>query len=342
MTQNQSGGIGSNNTQIGTVNIGLGYNDVKEIAKDIFSENFAKLASHAKSIVDSRAETIREEIIAELSSRKDIRLDSFAEPEKQVALLEAQKSYALSGDDELKGMLVRTVVEISKQPERSLKSTVLQEALKTLPQITSQQMKLLSLIFAVRYVRWGSAKNLDDLCGIFYKSVGGDVNNFHVKDGDFRHIQYCRCGALEVTTLTYSGVIGQTYPGYVSKGITTAEAEEAFRSTGFPPSGLMPALIDKSKLQIAASDDMVITLKSGAYGWSKEHAAISRKILHSSVMNDGEINAYIDSNSRHAEIRKKWDSTAMGSFSLTSVGFAIAHSYIIGSGLTVDDLNVWL
>ena len=343
MTQSQSGGMGSTNTQIGTVNIGLGYNDVKAIAKDVFDDNFNRLADHAKSIAESRAEIIREEIISELSSQKDARLDSFAEPEKQVALLEAQKSYALCGDDELKGMLVRTVVEISKQPERSLKSIVLQEALKVLPHLTSRQMKAIALAFAMRHVRWVQKNDLNSHCELFLSLLGGSAASFDVTDGDFRHIQYCRCGNVEVTSATFATLMKGIYPGFVAKGMTQPEIDEAFRSVGVPPGCLIPALFDNSKIQIAAIDNGVLEEKASHFGWTNEQFNIAKRLLASNALDENEIDSLVSaSNNACTKLKNLWDGTKLKNLSLTSVGMAVGHSYIVGSGNPVADLGAWL
>lgn len=57
MSQEQKGGMGSTNLQVGTVHIstGLSVADVKEIAKDVFNSNFSTLTQDARDIANKRA-----------------------------------------------------------------------------------------------------------------------------------------------------------------------------------------------------------------------------------------------------------------------------------------------
>ena len=135
--QRQNGGIGSANLQIGTFNAGVSYSDVCAIAKDVFEANMAKFADKAIEIVYERAQELRDDLAAALSKKTAPDFKGFEQPEKQSALFEAQKGYAISGDVQLKEYLVKMIVDVAGEAERSMKSIVLSEAIKALPSLSA-------------------------------------------------------------------------------------------------------------------------------------------------------------------------------------------------------------
>lgn len=345
MTQQQQGGIGSTNIQVDTIHLstGLSVADVKEIAKDVFQSNFAVLTDTAKQIADDRARELREELMEALAADGRGKLDSFSQPEKQVALLDAQRAYALTGDEELKSSLVRTVLEISKEPERSLKSIVLQEALKVLPTLTSQQMKAIAATFVVRYVHFGAAGNLLALSKAYERCLGRKWSDIDPTDGDFRHIEYSRCGSIDIGEHSFIGIIKESYPGIVSAGFPAQELIDAFGQAGIPNSGIMPCVNDPQKWQIAAIDNRVIDSKSKTHGWTEEQVSIAKKKLTENILDDEKLTQNIKSaGGTLAHVCEKWGSTAMKSLTLTSVGIAVAHSYVSGVDNSFIDLDIWL
>ncbi len=128
----QKGGMGSTNLQIKTLNVGMTYGDVRDIARDVFESNMQVFTKAAKLEADLRANQLREELVEKLKIKTPEELSSFEQPEKQSALFEAQKAYALSGDTDLKSSLVNMMLDLSSTEERSIKSLALQEAKKWL------------------------------------------------------------------------------------------------------------------------------------------------------------------------------------------------------------------
>lgn len=203
--------------------------------------------------------------------------NSFSQPEKQFALIEAQKSYALSGDEELRSTLVRTVIQISSEPERSLKSIILNESLKILPTLTSQQIHTVATVFLVKYVRISSAKNIASLSEKYGQFIGTRWATLNPGDGDFRHIVFSRCGTVEMTQRNFTNILKEAYPGLVAAGFAPDNLVDIFGSVNVSAQAIMPCLNDTEKVQIAAVDSKIIEEKAKVYNWNNEQVSAYTK-----------------------------------------------------------------
>lgn len=337
--QKQSGGSGSTNIQVATVQVGLGYEDVRAIARDIFDQNFAALAQQAGDVAAERAESIRDEIVDRLA-RKGTSADNFSHVEKQVALLDAQKGFAMSGDEELKQVLVDAVLGLAGEPERSLKSIVLQESIKIIASLTPDQLRLLATIFVVRHVNFAGSSSLPALLSEYQKHIDFSVGQLSVTQGALRHLEYLGCGKTSISSASLYAIASGDYPGLISKGYLEPELMAAFSPDPFPVAGVMRCLRDPGRLQIAAVNNRVVDEKST--GWTEHQAAIAKLKLAENLIEEATFDAEVRSISPEAAyLADIWRDQHLDRFELTSVGIAIGHTYAVAHGLTAD-LSIWL
>jgi len=141
-TQQQESGDNSANYQAETINqYGLSYRDAKDIALDVFRENFISLSEQAKTTAKERAEELVDSFLNEVKEKNPDLLNSVQEPSMQLALYSAQKSYAKTGDKDIADLLVDILVERAEQNERNLKQIVLDESLEVVPKLTNEQLE---------------------------------------------------------------------------------------------------------------------------------------------------------------------------------------------------------
>lgn len=337
--QKQSGGSGSTNIQVATVQVGLGYEDVRAIARDVFDQNFAALAQQAGDVAGKRAETIRDEIVERLE-QEGKSADNFSHVEKQVALLDAQKGYALSGDAELKKILVDSVVSLSHEPERSLKSIVLQESIKVVASLTPDQLRILAAIFVIRHVSFGGASSLSGLFSEYHKHLGIAVGGMNVTVGALRHLEYLGCGKTSLSVAGLYAIVSGHYQGLVSQGYLETDLLASFSPDPLPPSGVIRCLRDPTRLQIAAVNNDVLDGKSPS--WTEHQKTVAKEKLTGNLIDEAAFNLEAQSISpESAYLTDVWKDQDLGKFELTSVGIAIGHTYATARGLTAD-LSIWL
>src|SRR5215213_7058317 len=123
----QEGGEGSANYQAEnmTINNGLNYSEVRQIAIDVFNDNFPELSRKAAREAAERAEYLIDRLLTELKQRAPGAINTMQDPGMQHALFTAQVEYAKSGDKDLGEVLVDILVDRAAVPERSLTQIVL-------------------------------------------------------------------------------------------------------------------------------------------------------------------------------------------------------------------------
>lgn len=340
--QSQSGGLGSTNLQIGQVKVGLGYSEARALFLDLFDDNIAKMRAIAKETADQRAAELHEALILKFQEKEIADLEAFKQPEKQFALIDAQRAIALSGDEGLRGMLVDALVTIAGEPERSLKSIVLQEAIKVMPTLTRTQIGAIALCFIVRMVGHNGAGSGKELFDSFAKGIGKDLGILNFTRGDFSHIEYSRCGTVELGEVDFRELLVQSYPGLLSKGLT----EDEFRSrmgSVIPNGAAMMCLNNGSLLQVAALNDWVLERKATTEGWNPNQVAVLKELLKERPMDASELDHWLKEQGEFAvQISEKWTTTSIKSLKLTSVGAAIGHSFACANGLSMPDVSIWL
>lgn len=336
MNQQQKGGSGSTNIQIGSVSSGLTYRDVRDIATDLFKENFAHLVSAAKDAAETRAAEIRDEIIDRLEKDQKANPQSFSQVEKQVILLEAQKAYAVSGDDELKTILVNAVIGASNAPERSKKSIVLGEAVKIAPLLTKNQIKALGVSFAIRFVNFGSTY-LSDLFDTYLRAINLTQKHIELTAGDIRHMEYLGCGTMGIGHLGFYDILKGDYHGLLSAGFTWEELQVAFHPESVP-NPMRTSLRDSQKIEIPTHRQDIVD----AAPWTAHQKAVAKQKIQERLIDEKSV---IEELERHSEIStylyKQWHESGLSSFQLTSAGIAIGHTYI-AERVPMGDLDTWL
>lgn len=336
MSQQQKGGSGSTNIQIGTVSTGLTYSDVRDIASDLFKANFANLMAMAKDTAEARAAEIRDEIIDRLEKDKQANPQSFSQVEKQVLLLEAQKAYAVSGDDELKDILINAVIGASGAPERSKKSIVLGEAIKIAPLLTKNQIKALGISFAIRFVNFPST-NINQLFDTYLRAINLTEKHIDLTAGDIRHMEYLGCGTMGLSHVGFYDILKGDYHGLLCAGFSGPELQAAFHPEPLPQP-MRTCHRDQQKLEIATHRQDVI---DGTM-WTPHQKTVAKQKIQERLIDEQALIRELENHSEiSAYLYKQWQESNLSNFQLTSAGIAIGHTYV-ADRVQMGDLDIWL
>jgi hypothetical protein len=336
-SQQQKGGIGSTNVQIGTINTGLTYADVRDIATDVFNQNFAHLASSARLTADKRASEIREEVISKLQDTPGADPSSFSQVEKQVALLEAQKGYAISGDEELRDLLVKAVVAVSQSPERSKKSIVMSEAIKVAPLLTPEQLRTLGVVFAIAQVNFG-VNSLRDLFTAYAAAIRLDRAKLAVTVGDLRHLEYAGCGALGLTSVSWYTLLQNDYAGLIQRGFTSEEADSQLSGV-FPAPPYRPSVRNGDNLELAFRRPPDI---EAIMPWTNEQKERVKSFFAERLISDEEVRSEVTEYGPDSKyLFEQWNEMNLSRFNLTSVGIAVGYTFL-SQNIPLPDIAIWL
>lgn len=192
-------GNNSQNTQIGgnlVICNGLTYNEVKQIANDVYEKNMIEFQKEAKREADKRANEITQVLLNKINEQfsnekigEIIKL--FYEPSIQYALYNLQKSHVLRNSSEIKDMLVTTMIERLSKNGNEQYEVIYDEALKTLSLLTKEHVVILAIILLVKHTAYNNRQSFDEFLNIII-SLFEECPNCK-KDLMYEHLIYAGC-----------------------------------------------------------------------------------------------------------------------------------------------------
>lgn len=343
--QIQKSGDDSFNIQAKSVNVqtGLSYSDVRQIALDVFKNNFANLSVVAADTAKKRAEEITGKFLDELEKRNREAVNQAQDPDFQYSLLTVQKEYAKTGDKNLGDLLVDILVERTKVDQRGLLQIVLNESLAVAPKLTTSQLCALSIIFSLKYTRYLRMNSLDALKGYLEHRLVPFTENLPKSQASYLHLEFAGCGSISIGSSDINNILKQTYPGVFTKGFSKEKFDSEIGSIGGSEKLLIPCLRDNSLFQFNAMGFDVLKNQMKEKGVIETEFPKIESFWKKFLISDVEIKTdLINKNENMAIIYDVWENSPMKNMSLTSVGIAIAHAYIRSKTGDSDDLSIWI
>lgn len=343
--QIQKAGDASLNVQAQQISIskGLSYEDAKGIALDVFKSNSYRLRGIAADTAKRRAEEITDKFLADLMDRNPDGLQNAEDPDLQYAIFSMQRDYARTGDKELGDILVDILVDRAKESNRSILQIVLNESLQVAPKLTKNQLDVLSIIFNVKYTKYGRLVNLGSLRHYLDYRVSPFVESLMKNAACYQHLVYAGCGSISIGSAKIEEIFRKTYPGIFAKGFPESEISEILTSNPASRQMFTQCLRDPQLLQVNAIDEE--TIRNRAKNINLQDATTEKlvQLQNQYLMSQGEVKDYLKS--AHICMEKLfdvWDNSYMKNMTLTSVGIAIGHANIRRVTKETDDLSIWI
>lgn len=343
--QTQKGGPDSTNIQADQLIVvqGLSVADVREIALDIFKNNFVQLSEVARETAETRAREITETFLQKLKQDNEAGLQRAESPDFQLSLLTVQREYARHGDQELADLLVDLLVDLTRQSSRSITEIVLHESLSVAPKLTTDQLATLAIIFEFRYTRHFSALSLEHLARLCRQLIKPFVSSLTKKNTCYQHLEFAGCGTVSMGEIPLEYALAESYPAAFTLGFSREELRVHVPEIT-TDSVLSPCLQDPSLFQFSgALDDESLRLLFANAGLSKEIADkasafwVSKRIGQSSIPE-----ALVKVVPEMEIVFDVWNNSKMKHFELTSVGIAIAHAMLRNKAGLHSDLSIWV
>lgn len=343
-SQRQEGGDQSVNIQGRDISIGLSYGEARQVAMDVFEANFYRLSSIAADVARERAESFLDAYLSEAKAAGTSEIPEAENPDFQYALYTAQKEFAKTGDKDLGALLVRLLVDRTKEHDRTLLQIVLNESLTVAPKLTSDQLDALSLAFLIKHTRRTGMTHVDEFGRYFDKVVLPFVAGAATKTSSYQHLAFASCAAINTfLSNNIESIVRQTYPGLFQQGFT----EDRLRETGFDMV-LVPRIAERSSgdpalLQFSVVDNEGLTAAGEALNLAPTVIDALVSLLGATTMGDPQVKArMLDLWPACASLFEKWTSTPLTGMTLTSVGIAIAHANIQCRTGESFDLSIWI
>ncbi|HEV7405594.1 MAG TPA: LPO_1073/Vpar_1526 family protein [Chthoniobacteraceae bacterium] len=328
--QRQQGGDSSTNVQAGAVTINsLSYRDVRDIALDVFSDNFEKLSANAAKTAIGRVEEFTTKFLEKLEASRPEAIQQAEEPAFQMALLTAQKEYARTGEKELGDILVDLLIDRSDYEAGTLQEVVLREALAVVPKLNGDQLTILALIFGHKYLRHPKLGSLKDFCETFEKvarlakgvAIGSNIT----------HLSFCSCiETPPFQNLNFGDLLRDQYPALFTRGFNPKNPEDHALLTTIPnvTNMLMRSMHDPEFLQFTTEDFNSLTSLLASRGVAPQEITKIDELWKSRRLSMEEVEAWFGRNVSGADqFLTLWG--AISHCNLTSVGIALGHAKFV-------------
>lgn len=329
--QKQEAGDGSTNLQGQSIVIhqGISYTDAKEIALDVYKANFIQLSQEAADLARQRATELTDDFLQKLKADNESAVASMSTPGMQAAIYEAQKQYAKTGDKNLEGLLVDILVERTATSERNIKQIVLDESLSVASKLTTEQMDALSINFLIVKTKTTYLIDLATLRSYVETEIVPFLAELTEKSSCYEHLEYVGCGSvIHVGNLpSIERFFLNSYSGLFSKGFS----EERFKNeTGLTEEFrklTTRCLHNSESYQFNRVDTSAIEDMCKMHGISEEVKSKIIALHNATTMAEPEVQEYLLSVCPQLNrLFSLWKNSSISSFSLTTVGVAIAQA----------------
>ncbi|MFJ8553805.1 LPO_1073/Vpar_1526 family protein [Streptomyces sp. NPDC093676] len=333
-TQKQNSGDGSLNVLAGRdvdVRVGLGYRDVQEVAKDVamevFKDNFIKLSQEAYATAMSRADEFIDNLLEELVKRDSVILKNLEDPGVQAAVLDAQSGYAKTGDPELGELLVGLLADRIRQDARDVSQLSLNAALEISQNLCTRHFSILSCNFFLKYVAFSSVRTERDIADQLVGALEPfEEDFFSAKQSDLNYLCGAGCLIMGAGTMAPGRYMGMNYPGLFSEGFTLEDFPPGRILLGTPLVVSHPEVDGRYKvaaITTAELESLIVVHQLQEVGDTARTALTLRlpseeRILEKVVSCRPEMRPFFS----------KWQDLALSSYLNTAAGIAIGHANV--------------
>lgn len=349
MISNQKSGDNSTNLQanrdivVNTSNSVALYS-IEEVAKQLMGSVFGELPDDTKKQIEmnqkSYFQALSENLGKIVKQNEELKkvIDS---PDFQYISKTASISASRSSSAELHKNLSSLIAHRINNDNEDLKRIVYDEAISTIGKLTTDQLKIITLCYLLKYTSYGGIVSWET-----YKSY----LDTHIKpflgfkntNAEFQHIEYAGCGSLGIGSWDVINIHRQQY-SFLFSNLTEKDQIDGL------------ALADEIKKEIVILDPKVdkYFIKFRNKSELEEHLKGKKvddettkklvSIYESHIKNNDEIkNKMAEETSIGKELLELGDKSNIKHLSLTSVGIAIGASYFEQTTGKKIDISIWI
>lgn len=327
-SQSQKSGDNSTNTQIATqYKYGLTYDEARQAALDVFKANFYDLHALAKEVAEDRARAITEETLKRIFENNQEAVSNFSDPDIAAALLEAQKSYARSGDDGAKNILVELLAQRTQSRARESKNILLNEAIRKIELLGPDEIELIGILHVVISMRFqdGNPKRICDSLTKTCDWVSAALP-IHEIDEKISILEYT--GVLNVragTRKPFHEGLHFSAPNTLTKGISTQAFDISNISNDMKNTLWFPYAEEGDQERFAVKPESIDQLPQS--GWSDKQVQELRRLNEEAKMNISEVRELLVSRvPNYEKVANFRDNGKVKSVEFSPVGVLIAEA----------------
>jgi len=321
---------------------GLSYSDAKDLVESVIDQKLMVFKNEAKLEYENRANEFGSLLKEKLSGLPEEEIAKLKDPDTQLALLEAATISGRKQNKDLRGVLADLVIHRIKNDQtgkEELKNIVYNEAISTIGKITSDQLKIITLCYLLRYVSFLNINSWEAFQGYFSKNISPFID-FNNSDSQFQHIEYAGCGSIGIGSWSLDKIYQLEYAFLFQNDITEQEITElgiddelknkfiGKKETG----GFIIRLRNKQALEKYLDDQNTETETK------KKIVDLFERKIKSTADVRKEIEEKIDIGKK---VFEAWEKN-LKHLNLTSVGIAIGATYFEQITGEKIDINIWI
>jgi hypothetical protein len=299
---------------------------------EVLRADFVKYTGQANEQALIVGQRLLTEFIEQLAAKAPENIDSIKTVSMQQAILNAQTSAAVSGDEELTQTLVDILIDKSGSEPRSFKGVVLTEALQVAGKLTADQVNLLTaLVVITRSIAHGLSTvdsvldNIDSSCRFLY-------GNIPTSDSAVQYMEYTGVGGIErLVGGTMAEVLVQVYDGIFTQGFTVDQLPDELK----PLSANLPEVDeririypDRLRFPLASSQSLDFLANRGELNEPySTHVDAMKPLIGGTRLPVEKFTAVVESVKPNlAQFLRDLDQLGARTFMLTPVGIAIGQA----------------
>jgi len=338
----QFGGSADSITVNQTTNTGLTLDEVRTAVQDTFKANAYQLLGQAGDIASGRAQKLLDDFLVKLEKENPAGLEQANDPGFMSAILTAQKSHAIAGDENLEKLLVSLLVERSREKKRNLQQIVLSEALNVVARLTDGQVAALTISFLLRQTLTNGVKDFNDFINIMEQRLAPHVTEGKLSDSSFSHLAFTGGGVVEMTEVKLAALFLHAYGGMFQAGFP--EDDPVVLQLSIAGRRLLrPSVHGEGKLEVIdPSGNSGAILRKQVVLDPAQHDLIDQLLTRPKLTPEQVRERCIGTRPYMAALFELWDETKMKNFTASSVGIAIAHSNLCRTDPKFGSLSIWV
>lgn len=343
-TQDSGNGCLNVQAETVTINTGISIAQIREIALEVFQNNFYNLAGIAKDTALLRAQEITEQFLREFATRNPNGIEASKEPDFQYSLYTIQKAYARSGDKVLANLLVDMLVEKTISDQKDVLQVTINEALEVVSKITYDQLAILKFYFDLEGIgcsnRFTTVKEIaDHICRHILPIVRKPV----LSAANFNHLIFIGCLNQTNVINFFESVVANYFPGVFSKGFSLEDITQLLKNKINVHELIIPYLKDCNLWQFKYLTFNDLYFKLQQMGATEIEFTELKKFWFKHLMNKDEIrNEFYRERGEVLELVSLWQNIKYARYNLTNIGVVIANAYSRTCGGNEIDPSTWI
>lgn len=312
-----------------------------EIARKVAQWEIEKYHEAAWVVVESRLEEFRSEVIKRIDTLDPKRLESFKDPDVQMMLRDAQRSYARSGRPDVCRTLVDLVAARCSTQSGGFQAAVISEAVEAVRKLTPAAIAALTVSFILTRTKAVGVTSPDQLIAWLIENVGPFIDELPSGVHEYEFLEATRSASIS-PAFDLPKILLEGYGGLLQRGITREQIPDplwAAHEKSTKPL-FVPCLRDQSKLHA----NVLNRKEAIAFAESAGLSTIDyRSTLAGGQLSDQETMEFISAAyPKWNKLLDSWNTTSLKNLRLTSVGIAIGHSNWSNRTGGRAPLSIWL